>query len=68
MGFEVFGEAVEGALDSGLIGDAADFAVPESAEEGVYLGYRFFLSRQRGNRYEGSWMTDAVIPFDIVSL
>ncbi len=39
-----------------------------TSKEGVYLGYRFFLSRQHGNAYEGSWMTDAVIPFDIVSL
>jgi len=39
-----------------------------TAKEGVYLGYRFFLSRQQGNPYEGSWMTDAVIPFDIVLL
>ncbi len=33
-----------------------------------YLGYRFILSRQHGNQYEGSWMTDAVIPFNVVSL
>ena len=48
--------------------DSARVDVILTTEEGVYLGYRFFLSRQQGNEYEGSWMTDAVIPFDIVSL
>ena len=49
-------------------GDSARIDVILTSKEGVYLGYRFFLSRQHGNRYEGSWMTDAVIPFDVVSL
>ena len=49
-------------------GDSARIDVILTSKEGVYLGYRFFLSRQHGNRYEGSWMTDAVVPFDIVSL
>ncbi len=38
------------------------------SKEGEYLGYRFILSRQHGNQYEGSWMTDAVIRYDVVSL
>ena len=49
-------------------GDSARIDVILTSKEGVYLGYRFFLSRQHGNEYEGSWMTDAVVPFDIVSL
>ncbi len=49
-------------------GDSARIDVILRSKEGVYLGYRFFLSRQHGNAYEGSCMTDAVIPFDIVSL
>ncbi len=49
-------------------GDSARIDVVLTSKEGVYLGYRFFLSRQHGNAYEGSWMTDAVVPFDIVSL
>ncbi len=49
-------------------GNSARIDVILTSKEGVYLGYRFFLSRQHGNEYEGSWMTDAVIPFDIVSL
>ncbi len=38
------------------------------SKEGEYLGYRFILSRQHGNQHEGSWMTDAVIRFDLVAL
>ena len=49
-------------------GDSARIDVILISREGVYLGYRFFLSRQHGNAYEGSWMTDAVVPFDIVTL
>jgi len=49
-------------------GESARIDVILRSKEGLYLGYRFFLSRQHGNRYEGSWMTDAVIPFDIVTL
>ena len=49
-------------------GDSAQIDVILLSREGVYLGYRFFLSRQRGNEFEGSWMTDAVVPFDIVTL
>ncbi len=48
--------------------DSARIDVILTSREGVYFGYRFFLSRQHGNAYEGSWMTDAVVPFDIVTL
>ncbi len=49
-------------------GDLAQVDVILKSRDGEYLGYRFILSRQRGNRYEGSWMTDAVFRFDITSL
>ncbi len=49
-------------------GDSARIDVILISKEGGYLGYRFILSRQHGNPYEGSWMTDAVIRFDVVSL
>ena len=49
-------------------GESARIDVILKSREGEYLGYRFILSRQHGNRYEGSWMTDAVIRFDVVSL
>ncbi len=32
---------------------------------GKFKGFRFSLSRQRGNQHNGSWMTDSVVPFDV---
>ena len=49
-------------------GDFAQVDVILQSKDGQYLGYRFMLSRQHGNEYEGSWMTDAVYQFDVVSL
>ncbi len=49
-------------------GNFAQIDVILNSKEGEYLGYRFILSRQHGNQYEGSWMTDAVIRFDVASL
>ena len=49
-------------------GDIASIDVILVTEDGVYVGYRFTLSRQHGNQYEGSWMTDAVVPFEVMSL
>ncbi len=49
-------------------GDLALVDVILQSQDGQYLGYRFRLSRQHDNRYEGSWMTDAVSLFNIVSL
>ncbi len=49
-------------------GDHAQVDVILKSKEGEYLGYRFILSRQHGNQHEGSWMTDAVIRFDVTSL
>ena len=49
-------------------GEFARIDVILNSKEGEYLGYRFILSRQHDNQFEGSWMTDAVIPFDVVSL
>ena len=49
-------------------GDFAQVDVILQSKDGQYLGYRFMLSRQRGNQYEGSWMTSAVSRFNIVSL
>ena len=34
---------------------------------GKFRGFRFRLSRQRGNAYEGSWMTDSVLPFEVTA-
>jgi hypothetical protein len=49
-------------------GDIASIDVILISEDGAYVGYRFTLSRQHGNQYEGSWMTDAVVPFEVMSL
>ena len=49
-------------------GDVAQIDVFLNSREGEYLGYRFILSRQHGNQYEGRWMTDAVIRLDVASL
>ncbi len=49
-------------------GDFAKIDVILTSKDGDYLGYRFILSRQHGSQHEGSWMTDAVIRFDVVSL
>ena len=49
-------------------GDFAQVDAILQSKDVRYLGYRFMLSRQHGNEYEGSWMTDAVYRFDVVSL
>ncbi len=49
-------------------GEVAQVDVILLSKDGQYLGYRFRLSRQHDNRYEGSWMTDSVSRFNIVSL
>ena len=49
-------------------GEFARIDVILNSKSGDYLGYRFILSRQHGNQYEGSWMIDAVIRFNVVSL
>lgn len=49
-------------------GEIAQIDVILTSKDGEYLGYRFTLSRQHGNPYEGSWMTDAVVQFDVLSI
>ncbi len=49
-------------------GDLAQVDTILQSKDGQYLGYRFMLSRQHDNQYEGSWMTAAVYRFNIVSL
>lgn len=48
--------------------DFAQVDVILQSKDGQYFGYRFTLSRQHDNQYEGSWMTDAVSQFNIVQL
>ncbi len=49
-------------------GDVAGVDVIMISKDGEYMGFRFILSRQHGNQYEGSWMTDAVMRFEVVSM
>ena len=49
-------------------GDLAQVDVILESKDGQYLGYRFMLSLQHDNQYEGSWMTSAVSRFNVVSL
>ena len=37
-------------------------------EDGTVLTYQFFLTRQEGGRFDGCWMTDAVMLVDAVEL
>lgn len=49
-------------------GDHARIDAVLVAANGRSFGFRFGLSRQHGNRFEGSWMTDSVVPIKIVTL
>lgn len=49
-------------------GDAARIDVIVEAAGGDLVGYRFTLSRQHGNDYEGDWMTDGVERIRITTL
>jgi len=49
-------------------GDTAHVDVILMSRDGEYVGYHFGLSRQHGNPYEGSWMTDSVVRFEVVGL
>ena len=55
-------------VNVGVEGDFAQVDVILQSKDGQYFGYRFMLSRQHDNRYAGSWMTDSVSRFNIVSL
>jgi len=48
-------------------GDKARVDVIIRTASGAFQGFRFELSRQRGNAYEGSWMTDSVVPIEVTS-
>ena len=48
-------------------GDNARIDVILKTAAGKLIGFRFILSRQRDNQYDGAWMTDSVIPIEVVS-
>ena len=48
-----------------------DFAVQEvviTTSNGERIGYRFWLSIQKGPVYPGCWMTDSVVPFKVMEV
>ena len=49
-------------------GDHARIDAVLVAADGRSYGFRFGLTRQRGNRFEGFWMTDSVVPIEVVTL
>lgn len=51
-----------------ITGDDAEIDVIVEAQDGKTIGYRFSLTRQHGNDYDGSWMTDSVAPIKVTTL
>ena len=49
-------------------GDRARIDAVLVSDNGKSFGFRFGLSRQRGNRFAGSWLTDSVVPIEVVTL
>ena len=48
-----------------------DFAVQDviiTTSNGKRIGYRFWLSIQKGPLFPGCWMTDSVIPFKVMEV
>ena len=48
-------------------GEQARIDVVIKSITGRFVGFRFFLTKQRHNKFNGSWMTDSVIPIEVVS-
>lgn len=48
-----------------VVGNAARLPVVLTTSDGRRVGYLFVLSRQREGEYAGSWMTDAVLRFEV---
>ncbi len=53
-------------LDLKVEGDRAIQEVIIETAEGTLKGFRFLLSLQKEDEFKNCWMTDAVIPFDIL--
>ena len=48
-------------------GDRARIDVVIRLAAGRFVGFRFFLTKQRHNKFDGLWMTDSVMPIEVVS-
>ena len=49
-------------------GNVAIQEVIITTSKGTRKGFRFFLSLQQGEQFKDCWMTDAVIPFEIMEV
>ena len=48
-------------------GDRASIDVIIKVGSGRFVGFRFLLTKQRDNEFNGTWMTDSVIPVEVIS-
>ena len=55
-------------LDLKTDGSQAIQEVIIKTPKGILKGFRFFLSVQQGKTFKNCWMTDAVIPFDVLEV
>ena len=50
-----------------LKGNSASIDVIIKVASGRFVGFRFLLTKQRDNEFDGAWMTDSVIPIEVIS-
>jgi len=50
-----------------LKGNSASIDVIIKVASGKFVGFRFLLTKQRDNEFEGTWMTDSVVPIEVIS-
>ena len=48
-------------------GNSASVDVMIKAGSSRFVGFRFLLTKQRDNEFDGTWMTDSVIPIEVIS-
>ena len=48
-------------------GDSASIDVIIKVVSGKFVGFRFLLTKQRDNKFDGTWMTDSVTPIEVIS-
>ena len=48
-------------------GDSASIDVILKVVSGKFVGFRFLLTKQRDNEFDGTWMTDSVVPIEVIS-
>ena len=48
-------------------GGRASIDVIIKVGSGRFVGFRFLLTKQKDNEFDGAWMTDSVIPIEVIS-